>query len=214
MADKGNDDQGKPETDADGGGNDPVAQFTQEQLDAIVKDRLERKEAKTTSDLMAQLGIENIDEAKKTLEDAAKFKEDQMSELEKTQAQIKDAMDQTAQAKADLEAMQLKTNEALLKAAIISKAQGFNDPMDVWLFVDRSKIEVDENGSYSGIDEALKKLSEDKPYLIKVETNGNTRPGTPTRPTPKTVAERLLATNQDNKPKSADELRQEINMTF
>lgn len=198
MADKENG-QEKPEKkdNADGGGNDPnteVAQFTQEQLDAIIKDRLERANSKVTSDLMAQLGIENIDEAKKTLEDATKLKEAQMSELEKVQSQVTDAMNQAAQAKADMEAMQIQTNEALLKAAIISKAQNFNDPMDAWSFVDKSKVKIGEDGNYTGIDDVLKELSEAKPYLIKIkeETNGNVRSGTPTRSTSKTVAERLL----------------------
>ncbi len=189
--------QEKPEKkeDANGGGTDQEkqeTQFTQEQLDAIIKDRLERATTKTTSDLMAQLGIENVDEAKKTLEDAAKLKQEQMSELEKVQAQVTEAMAQTAQAKADMEAMKLKTDEALLQAAIISKAQSFNDPMDAWLFIDRSKVKTDEDGSYNGIEEALKVLSETKPYLVKVETNGNAKSGTPTRPVSKTVAERLL----------------------
>jgi hypothetical protein len=213
MAENEND-QEKPviKNNANGGGNDQAAQFTQEQLDAIIRDRLERAKDKTTSDLMAQLGIENIEQAKTTLEDAAKLKEAQMSELEKAQTQVTEAMAKAAQAKLDMETMQIKANEALLKAAIIAKASGFNDPMDAWMFVDKSKIEIGEDGSHTGIDEAIKLLVEHKPYLIKVETNGNAKSGTPARPTPKTIAERLLSQNE--KPKTASELRQEIDTDF
>jgi DNA repair exonuclease SbcCD ATPase subunit len=198
------------ENNANGGGTDRAVQFSQEQLDAIVKDRLERARTKTTSDLLSQLGIEDIDEAKKAIEDATKAKEAQMSELEKAQAQITDALNQAAQAKADMKSIQAKADEALLKAAIISKAQNFNDPMDAWQFIDKSKIEIGEDGSYSGINKALEALTESKPYLIKLETNGNVKSGTPTRPTPKTVAEKLLAQNQTDKPKTAEELRPNI----
>jgi hypothetical protein len=211
-------DQEKPEKEnnANGGGADQ-AQFTQEQLDAIIKDRLERANNKITSDLMAQLGIEDIDEAKKAIEEAAKLKEAQMTELEKAQAQVTEAMNQAAQAKAETEAMQAKANEALLKSAIIAKSQDFNDPMDAYTFVNKAKIEVSEDGEYKGIDEALKELAETKPYLVRTENTENGKgPGTPTRATPKTVAERLFAQRdkQNEGPKDAEELRREIRMTF
>jgi hypothetical protein len=189
-------DQEKPEekTNANGGGNDQGQQFTQEQLNAIVKDRLERATAKTTSDLMAQLGIENIDEAKQAIEDAAKAKQAQMTELEKIQAQIADAESRAVQAEEAQAKIQAQANEALLKAAVMTKATNFNDPMDAWAFVDRSKIKVNDSGAYDGIDEALKEVAETKPYLVKAD-NGK-GPGTPTRATPKTIAERLLESNQ------------------
>lgn len=207
-----NKDQTIPESKNDVDGNDQQVGFTQEQLDVVVKDRLKHSEAKTTSDLMAQLGIENIGEAKKAIEDAVKLKEDQMSELEKTQSQIAGAEAKAKEAEAKVIEMQIKTDEALLKSAIISKAGNFNDPLDAWQFVDRSKIEKSETGEYTGIEEALKSVMESKPYLIKAKTNDNTGSGTPKRATPKSIAERLL--KQNDVPKTADELRQEINMTF
>lgn len=208
MVDKENEDQEKLEDkNANGGGDGQKneVQLTQEQFDAIIKDRLERATAKTTSDLMAQLGIEDVEQAKKTLEDAAKLKTDQMSELERAQAETNEALQQAVQAKADMETMRIKTDEALLKAAIISKASSFHNPMDAWQFIDRSKIETNENGDYTGIDEALKVLAEEKVYLVKGETNGNTKSGTPVRPQSKTVAERLL--EKSEKPEQPERLK-------
>ncbi len=186
-------DQTKPEDDNSNGTGKGQVQFTQEQLDAIIRDRLERATTKTTSDLMAQLGIEDIDQAKETLEQAAKLKTEQMTELEKAQAETAKAVEQMTQVNAQMEKMKVETNEALLKAVIVAKAISFNDPLDAWLFIDRSKIETDENGAYTGIDEALVELSESKPYLVSVE---NSKSGTPTRSVPKTIAERLLTKSE------------------
>lgn len=166
------------------------ATFTQEQLDAILKDRLTRATTKATTDLLEDLGIEDVATAKQTLVDAKTAHEAQMSELEKAQAQITEANARTAEAEIKAEAVKAQAAEALLKAAIISQAGDFNDPNDAWSFVDRSKIEAQEDGSYKGIDEALKSLIEVKPYLIKADSTSG--PGTPARPKGQTIMEKLL----------------------
>ena len=168
--------------------------FTQEQLDTILKERLARAMAGTKTDLLTELGAEDLETVKRTLADAAKAKEAQMSELEKAQAEIAQAQAETAQAKTEAEATKAQAAEALLKAAIISQAGSFNDPNDAWSFVDQSKIEAQEDGTYKGIDEALKTLTEAKPYLVKA-TNAQ-GPGTPARAKPPTVVEKLFIDQQ------------------
>lgn len=186
----------QPENDnANGGGDGQPGQsapatFTQEQLDTILKDRLARATTKATTDLLGELGIEDVATAKQTLVDAKTAHEAQMSELEKANAQITEANARTAEAEIKAEAIKAQAAEALLKAAIISQAGNFNDPNDAWSFVDKSKIEAQEDGSYKGIDEALKGLIEAKPYLVKAE--GSSGPGTPTRPKGQTIMEKLL----------------------
>ena len=203
----------KPEDpNADGGGagsEQPKFIYSQEQFDAMVKDRLARATTKTQTDLLAQLGIEDVETAKKTLAEADATRKAEMSELEKAQADIVDAKAQAEKATADAEIIKAAAAEALLKAAIISKAGSLNDPMDAWQFIDRSKIETQEDGTYKGIDEALKALAESKPYLVKA-ANGNQGPGTPARRRPQTVVEKLLAEQQDSSPKTAEELRPTI----
>ena len=180
---------------ADGGGSGPEptvpATFTQEQLDAIIKDRLARATTKTQADLLAELDIEDVAAAKKTLADAKAAQAAQMSELEKAQADIADAKAAAEKATTDAEVIKAAAAEALLKAAIISQAGNLNDPMDAWQFIDRSKIEAQEDGTYKGIPEALKALAESKPYLVKV-ADGNQGPGTPARAKPRSVVEKLL----------------------
>jgi hypothetical protein len=156
-----------------------------------VKDRLVRANAKTQTDLLAQLGIEDVETAKRTLADAKAAQAAQMSELEKAQADVAEAKEAAQKATADAEVIKVAAAEALLKAAIISQAGHLNDPMDAWQFVDRSKIEANEDGTYKGIDEALKALVEAKPYLVKV-ANGNQGTGTPARAKSQTIVEKLL----------------------
>ena len=199
--------------DADGGGDGQEHKFiySQEQFDAMVKDRLARATTKTQADLLAQLGIEDVETAKKTLAEADAARKAQMSELEKAQADIAAAKAATEKATADAEVIKATAAEALLKAAIISKAGNLNDPMDAWQFIDRSKIEAQEDGTYKGIEEALKELAESKPYLVKAAGNGQQGPGTPARRKPQTIVEKMLAEQQKSTPKTAEELRPNIN---
>ncbi len=187
-ADGGGDGQGQPA---------PPVTFSQEQVDTIVKDRLARATTKTQADLLAELDIEDVATAKKTLADAKTAQAAQMSELEKAQAEIAEAQEATRKATAEAETIKVAASEALLKAAIISQAGHLNDSMDAWQFIDRSKIEVQEDGSYKGIDEALKALAETKPYLVKAE-NGNHGPGTPARPKPKSIVEKIFEDKQQS----------------
>ncbi len=187
----------------------PAVTFTQDQLDAIVKERLARATAKTQADLLAELGIEDPVAAKKALAEAEAAKVAQMSELEQAQAQIAEAQSQAAKATTDAEAIKAKAGEALLKAAIISKAGQFNDPMDAWSFVDRTKIEAQEDGTYKGIDEALKVLTEAKPYLVKA-ANGQPGPGTPARAKPKSIVEKLI--EDQKKPEPGEPRRSTVRM--
>lgn len=179
---------------ADGGGDgqeQPKFIYSQEQFDAMVKDRLARATTKTQTDLLAQLGIEDVETAKKTLADAKTAQAAQMSELEKAQAEIAEAKALAQKATADAEVVKMAAAKALLEAAVISKAGHLHNPMNAWRLMDRSKIEVDEDGTYKGIDEAIKALVEEQPHLVKA-ANGNQGPGTPARRKAKTVVEKLL----------------------
>ncbi|KKL89123.1 hypothetical protein LCGC14_1917820 [marine sediment metagenome] len=208
----------QPETDAtaaDAGQGEPTPAtitHTQDQLEAILKDRLARSMSTFTSkakaDVLAELGIEDVATAKKTLAEAETAKKAQMTELEKAQSEIAEAQAKAAQATTEAEAIKVKAAEALLQAAVISKAGSFQDPMDAWSFIDRAKIEVQDDGTYKGIDEALKTLIEAKPYLVKTDS-GTPGPGTPARAKPKSIVEKMIE-NQSGPAKTAEELRPDI----
>jgi len=48
----------------------------------------------------------------------------------------------------------------------------FHDPLDAYRQADLSGIEVDDQGTVSGVDAAIKALVSKKPYLIKPESGG------------------------------------------
>ena len=190
-------------TAADAGQGEPTPAttitHTQDQLEAILKDRLARSMSTFTSkaraDVLAELGIEDVATAKVFLAEAEAARTAQMTELEKAQSEIAEAQAKAAKATTEAEAIKVKAAEALLQAAVISQAGNFQDPMDAWSFIDRTKIEVQDDGTYKGIDEALKILTEAKPYLVKTD-NGAPGPGTPARAKQKTIVEKLLEKNQ------------------
>ena len=200
---------GQPETtDATAAGDGQPGQaapvtFTQEQLDTILKERLARAMAGTKTDLLTELGAEDLETVKKTLADAAKAREAQMSELEKAHAQTAEAQAQAAQVTAEAEAIKAQAAEALLKAAVVSQASDFHNPMQAWLLIDRSKIEIQDDGTYKGVDEAIKTLAETDPHLVKAE-DGSSGPGTPARAKQKSIVEKLF---EDKKKTEAGEKR-------
>lgn len=220
MDPKENDQQQPENENANGGGSGdgqkPTNQntFTQEQLDAILKDRLERATKKTRDEILGELGIEDLETAKQTMTEAQKAREAQMSELEKANARIEKLEAQAQAAQHEAEATRAAANEALLRAAVISKAGQFNDPEDAWKFVDTSEIEQLEDNTFKGVEEALSKLAESKPYLVKADQSNSQQQatnGTPARKRMRTVAERLLEERDNSRPQTTDELRPKIN---
>jgi len=61
-----------------------------------------------------------------------------------------------------------KYKETLISGAIKVEALKIKakDPNDVIAFLDKSKLEIGDDGSIKGLDEQLKKLTESKPYLF------------------------------------------------
>ena len=184
MSDEEKTTQEPEHTDADGGGSGQQAdeaKFTQSQLNAIIADRLKNTKNNVESEFLKTLGVEDLEAAAAMIKQANAAKEAEMSEVEKLQAELEKAR----QAQDAAEALANKTlaemDETLLQSAIFAKSGEFNDPVDVWLHVDRSKIEKSEDGQYTGIEDAIDALKESKPYLLKDENKPNAATGTQTR---------------------------------
>lgn len=197
-----NDDPPKnPGKDGDGAGGDDKRTFTQTELDALFAARAKSAGSKATADLLKELGVENIEDAKKLLVEADKARKDQMTELEKAQVEIEEAKTAEAEAQKLAEQREALANERLMRAAVIAEASKPDHKFsqdaisDVWSFVDRSKLEVDDEGNVSGVEDAVKAVAKDKPYMLETQP---ATPGTPprdkrapagTKPPPKTAAE-------------------------
>lgn len=152
-----------PETAGNDGGNERT--FTQEEVDAILRDRLGRERAK----------YGDYSELKAKAERWSEYEEAQKSELEKLQERV---------AKAEQAAKETETRarETLLKARVEVEAVrlGFRKPEDAYALANLDGVSFGEDGTIVGLQEALDQLAQDRPYLLAGE------PGKP--PAPRTNA--------------------------
>lgn len=135
--------------DATGSGQEPgtgVRTFTQDELDAIIKARLDRDR---------QSRQPEYDALKAKAEKWAEYEEAQKSEVQKLQ----EAAQRAEQAKA--EALRV-ANERLVKAEFIAAASqlGVKHPEDAFALADRSTVEVTDAGDVRGVADAVKVLVE------------------------------------------------------
>jgi hypothetical protein len=99
-----------------------------------------------------------------------------MSEQEKLQAQIAERDTKFAELQQQYEQDKARFDADRIKAAVKLAAQnaGFADPADAFNLADRTKVEIDpESGEIKGVEDALKKLSEAKPYLLTKNVRGD-----------------------------------------
>lgn len=88
---------------------------------------------------------------------------------------------QVAQLTTRMQEQETKFREASLRSSVITAAAsaGFHDPADAWNMLDKAAVKLAEGGTVEGLEEALKKISDSKPYLLKGATPGNPPPATP-----------------------------------
>lgn len=156
--------------------------FTQEDIDRIVKERLEREHKK-----QEELTAKAREEAeKKALEEQGKHKE------------LADKATKEAEKfRAEKEKAESALNTERIRYAVLSKAMAMNfaDPEDAMKMSDLSKLEFDEEGKPKAdqIEKVLKALIDAKPYLVKGDGDKSSL-GTPRRKDPGS------STNKDEKP--------------
>lgn len=170
----------------DAGGKDGGAtkvQFTPEQqaaIDAIIAERLSRAEksaAKKALEARAkELGFESAEAMEAALKAAKEAQDAQKSEAEK----LREALE-AEKAKAAQAVERAKT--ALIKAAFTAEALAANlvSVDDAFKLADLSGVEVDDDGTVTGVKEAVEKLVQEKPYLVKQAVSGGAGGGNPAR---------------------------------
>lgn len=161
-----------PANSNDGGAQFDPAALTPEQLNQVLEknpniwktDRLaELREKGSKFDKLAK---EKEEADKKALEEQGKFKE--LSESQKT----------------ELENLRQKLQDRDISTALITKLSplGVVDLEGALKLVDRSKIEVSDDGTVTGVDEAVEALKTDKAYLFNGSQSGKPQVGSPTNP--------------------------------
>jgi hypothetical protein len=133
---------------------------SQQQFDRMVQERIARERAKYA----------DYEELKKAAARLAEIEEANASELEKAQKAA-------AEAQALLEKTQAEARETRLRAAIIAEAakpdRKVVDPEAVVALLDRSSLELDDDGTPTNIAQAMDSLLEARPYLVAKD--GGTR---------------------------------------
>ena len=138
-----------PPTDAppDGGKS-----FSQADVDRIVSERLARAKSSPPPD---------YDQLKAAASELEQLKAAQLSETEKLQKRAEAAEAKAAEAAS-------RAQGALRRAAIVAAAQraGAVDPDAVVALLDQSSVTVDDDGTVTGAEEAVKDLLKAKQYLV------------------------------------------------
>lgn len=139
--------------------------LTQEAVNALIKERVERAEASATNKLLQDLGIGSVDDLKSLVTNARKTQDANKTELEKAQEKL-------AQTQSDLADREQRRIKVLIKSAVELEAAKLNfwKPEQAIKLIDLTKIEVGEDDTVKGVEEAMQELAEQNKHLIK--TNG------------------------------------------
>lgn len=143
-----------------------TATISQDQVnDLIGKTRKEARDA-ATAKLLKDLGVSNLEEAKAKLTKAQEFETAQLTEAERLLASRKQVEDQLAQATKALADAENVRKQSMIESSIVTLASGrFADPHAVLKLIDANSITV-EDGSVSGVKEALDALASKSPWTL------------------------------------------------
>ena len=148
--------------------------FTQEELDRILKERIERERRKYADYDELKAKLTEIEESQKTEEEKLR---ERLAELEQ-QAQT----------------AQMELQEKALRLAIAAEASKVGlDPEAAYRLADLSKVEIDDDGQVVGASDVVQEVAENYPGLLKQPTP-RTSPANPARssgPAKKTDADRI-----------------------
>lgn len=136
--------------------------FTQAELDEIIAKRIARVEKK----------YEGFDDLKTKLSEyesqAEEKRQSELTDLQKAQEQAQQFEAKVQELTAQLEAERTKSQDQALKATYKQVASSFGivDVEAALILSDLSAVSFDENGEVIGVEDAVKKLVEHKPYLV------------------------------------------------
>lgn len=137
--------------------------FSQAELEEILAKRLKREKEKQ-AELDAKL--KRLEEFEKAEEERKKA---EMSEAERLKAEKEEAAKKAEEATEQAKKAQESANQRILNTEIrsVARALNANDPADVLALLDKSGIEMDDEGNVVGVEEAVKSLKEAKPWMFK-----------------------------------------------
>lgn len=118
-------------------------------------------------DMIPRARLNEKNEEIKQLKEEIDNRDKQIGVLEKSVKGNEDLEKQIQELKSENEGWSKKYKETQINTAIKLAAKDAKDPGDVLVFLDKSKLELnEEDGTVKGLDEALEGLRESKPYLF------------------------------------------------
>ena len=162
MSDDTKQDETTTQTAAETAGDESQENLlTQDEVNRIVSERARRAAQSERASLLEELGLDSVDDLKKTVTAYREKQQAEMSELEKAQAKL-DAL------KAEKKDLEAQMRESRIRRAVEAKAAelNFHNPAQAYDLMDRSEVEL-ADGELVGVDESLKALVKAEPYLVK-----------------------------------------------
>jgi len=152
-----------PVTNADPAPKADERTFTQADIDKIVKDRLAR-ESQKTKDKYA-----DYDELRASAVRLAAIEEANKSDEQKRDEALETAQAAQEALKSENARLAQEAKSAQIKSAVVAKAvaMDFQDPSDAYQMLDTGKLELADDGTVAGLEEALDALGKAKPYLLR-----------------------------------------------
>ncbi|MGG4217583.1 scaffolding protein [Paenibacillus jamilae] len=143
----------------------PSKTFTQEELDQVIADRIARERKKYA----------DYDELKTKLSDFEREKEERekekMSVTERLEAEKAAALKAAEDARVERDKALTAANQRLIKAEFRTMARELNirpDALeDAYVLADLSSASVGDDGSINGVEDVVKALIENKPFLVE-----------------------------------------------
>lgn len=168
-ADKGGNSGGgnPPEPTGDGSGaNDQAKTYTQADLDRMFSERA----AQAKSSMLKALGFESEKDAKEALSRLKSIEDGQKTELQKAQEKLLELERKTADYQRERQEYITRSEVRLTAAGL-----GIIDPDAAYKLLDLTKIEYDDNGNPKNVEQALKDLVKERPYLMGGGTSASNR---------------------------------------
>ncbi|MCY7780075.1 phage scaffolding protein [Bacillus haynesii] len=141
----------------------PEKTFTQAELDKILKDRLERANKERAE----------LEEKAKRLEEYEKAEEErkkaEMSEAERLRAEKEEAAKRAEEAAEAAKKAKETANQRIINTELraIARSLNANDPNQVLALLDKSAVELDEDGNVKGAEELVAAFKESSPWMFK-----------------------------------------------
>lgn len=151
-----------PEPPADNEPPEPAKTFTQEELDKIVKERLQRDRNKYAdyNDIKGKLAeFEAAEQARK---------EGEMTELDKLKSQLETKDATASELTSQLTALQESIKKDRIKNAFnrVASSKNIEYLEDAFVMANLDSIEVADDGTVTGLEDAVEELVKNKPYLV------------------------------------------------